>query len=179
MERLEYRYRWDRSEHQRFYRALQREARGSKVRLLVLIWIGLLAALSVFAFIRARPEQRSVAALWPVGFFAVYLVFDLWGLAYMNARAYERTHAQCIPNDQVRVLSDEGLAARCTIGDASIRWAGIVRVRETPEFFLFFTTPRCAIQLPKRVVAEPQEVRAWLDRTAEATGLSQLRITAP
>lgn len=42
-----------------------------------------------------------------------------------------------------------------------------MKVHETPEFFLFFTTPACAIQLPTRAVGDPEQLRAWLKHMAE------------
>ena len=99
----------------------------------------------------------------------VFLAYIRWGLAYSAARVYARHHAACIPNDQVRVLTTEGIEARCTTSTATVGWTGITKVRETPEFFLFFTTPSCAIQLPKRVVADVPALREWLDsRVARA-----------
>ena len=67
-----------------------------------------------------------------------------------------------MPNDQVRLLTPDGITARCTTSDASVAWAGVKRVEETPEFFLFMTTPACAIQVPKRAVGDVRQLRAWL-----------------
>jgi hypothetical protein len=135
-------------------------------------WFVLIAILSVFALIGAREGSSPASAAVPLLIVGAWFVFDRWGLSYFSARAYERDHAPCIPNDQVRVLSPDGIAARCTTSDAAVRWTGVIKVRETPEFFLFFTTPGCAIQLPKRVVTDPQALRIWLKRTAESNGLA-------
>jgi hypothetical protein len=59
-------------------------------------------------------------------------------------------------HDQVRVVSDDGIEAHCVTSDVKIQWRGISRVLETPEFFLFFTTPNCAFQLPKRAIPAEQ-----------------------
>lgn len=176
-DRLEFRFRWDRSEHRRFYRTLQREARrGSKARLLVKVWFGLVASVSVLALIGAHNGASAASAIVPLAIVVAWVAFDTWGLSYLSARSYERDHAPCIPNDQVRVLNRDGIAALCTTSNASVRWSGIVRVQETPEFFLFFTTPACAIQLPKRIVGDLQQLRMWLDRTAEDNGLANMRM---
>ena len=95
-------------------------------------------------------------------FVAVFYVFDLWWLGHATTNAYARDHAACIPNDQIRLLTPEGISVHCTISQTSISWAGVTRVEETPEFFLFMTAPACAIHLPKRAVGDVARLRTWL-----------------
>jgi hypothetical protein len=166
VDRLEYRFRWNDAEHRRFYRALQRETRRkAKYWLFFKIWMGIVGSIYLLSLVNPR-TQFGPATLWPLAAVLVFIGLDRWGLPYWSARAYARAHAPCIPNDQVRVLDRDGIAATCTTSSASVRWPGVVRVEETPEFFLFFTTPRCAIQLPKRAVGDVPQLRAWLDRAA-------------
>jgi hypothetical protein len=33
-----------------------------------------------------------------------------------------------------------------------MRWGGILRAVETPEFLLFYVSPSCAMQIPKRAI---------------------------
>jgi hypothetical protein len=175
-DRLEYSFRWDGAQHRRLYRAMQRQSRRrSKV------WLGLKIWMSAFALIVAVAAlgphgQASIATLWPVGAFVVWLALDRWGLPYFNARAYARAHAACLPNPQVRILDREGITAACTTMKATVRWEGLVRQEESPEFFLFFTTPACAISLPKRAVDDVPRLRAWLHAQAAGKGLAALRI---
>lgn len=174
--RLEYRFRWDRAEHQRMYRALQRETRrGSKVRWALNLWLGFVALVFVFALWHARDGEQARFALQPLAFIGAFYVFDRWGAAYLNARSYARNHAPCLPNDQIRVLDAEGLTAQCTTTNAAVKWVGVVKVTETPEFFLFFTTPNCAIQLPKRAVGDVEELRGWLGRKESADAMKNLQ----
>jgi hypothetical protein len=180
LDRLEFRFRWDKSEHRRLYRTVQLEARrGSKTRWFLNAWFGLIAGASVLALIAPRDGASTVSAIVPLAIVVAWVGFDRWGLSYLSARSYERDHAPCIPNDQVRVLSGDGIAALCTTSNSSVRWAGIVQVQETPEFFLFFTTPACAIQLPKRAVGDQQQLRTWLNAAAERSGLANIRMEPP
>jgi hypothetical protein len=176
-ERLEFRFRWSEPEHRRFYRALQREVRrGSKARWLLNVWFFPLALVSLQGMVSARTGSRFAWAFAPLAFIGVAIFLDRWGLSYLSARSYARNHAPCIPNDQVRVLNGDGLAAQCTTSHASVHWNGIVKVRETPEFFLFFTTPKCAIQLPKRAVPDSKHLRVWLRHAAESRGMADVRM---
>jgi hypothetical protein len=176
VDRFEYSFLWNGAEHGRLYRVMQRQARRrSKVWLLFKIWMamfGVVWAVSVFG---PRGEV-SVATLWPVAALAAWLVFDRWGLPYFNARTYARAHAPCLPNPQRRVLDRDGITAACTTTNATVRWDGIVRQEESPEFFLFFTTPDCAISLPKRAVDDVPRLRTWLHAQAAGKGLIALKI---
>ena len=116
------------------------------------------------------------AGLVPLALVGGWIVLDRWGLSNLGARSYEREHRQCIPNDQVRVLDSDGISAQCTTGSASVRWAGISKVRETDEFFLFFTTPGCAIQLPKRAVGDLEQLRTWLVDKSQNSELVNMRM---
>jgi hypothetical protein len=119
---------------------------------------------SVLGIIGAPDRGTVVWSAVPLVIIAAWLVFDRWALAYWSTRSYARAHALCIPRDQVRVLSADSIEARCTTSDVSVRWSGIIRVTETPEFYLFFTTPTCAIQLPRRAVPDGEQLRLWLSR---------------
>jgi hypothetical protein len=162
-DRLEFRFRWDKREHRRFYRTLQREARrGSKVRWVLNVWFGFIALVGIRALWPDSDGADLGAGLVPLAIVGGWLVLDQWGLSYLSAQSYEREHAACIPNDQIRVLDADAITAKCTISTSSVHWAGISKVRETEEFFLFFTTPGCAIQLPKRAIEDLERLRAWL-----------------
>jgi hypothetical protein len=163
VERFEYRFLWDAAEHRRFCRVLQQEVRQrSKVALALKVWFGLVAVVFGLALVGARDRAGVLGALPPLVVIVAWFVFDRWGLPYLPARSYERDHAPCLPNDQVRIVSATGLEANCTSTKASISWSGIARVRETPDFFLFFTTPNCAVHVPKRSVENVEQLRAWL-----------------
>lgn len=172
---LEYRFRWTAPEHRQFYRALRREVArttaSGKVVPLVVIGFGGYVLWDAARMGRSAMGIAALFGLWLVFFGgAMALVQSL--TPFLSARTYRRTHG-CIAEDQVRAITPEGLEARCTDSTVSVRWSAVRRVVETPDFFLFFTTPRCAIQLPKRSVADPdvlrRAVRSHLGERAEFT----------
>jgi len=179
-ETLEYRFRWDAGEHRRFHRALQRAARrGSTWRLALHAWLGFIAALSLLATLGALRAGEPAAALQLASglvLVAIVYAYDLWWMGHAAARAYARDHAACMPNDQVRLLTLDGLSATCTTSNASVSWAGVMRVEETPEFYLFMTTSAGAIQLPKRAVGDHAQLRSWLRDVAARDGALALRL---
>ena len=89
-----------------------------------------------------------------------WLALVRWGMPHLSARTYARNHRACIPHDQIHVVSHEGIQAQCQTSDVKIQWNGISRVLETPEFFLFFTTPQCAFKVPKRAIPTAEQVEA-------------------
>lgn len=177
---LEYRFRWSAVEHRAFYRALQREvSRRSFLRFLVPGALGLFAVVALVAIVGSELSVGTViVVLAPyVLLFFFWIALLKWGMAYVSARMYRRAHAACIPHDQIRVISDEGLEARCVTSTVQVRWAGIVRTVETADYFLFFTTPSCAIQLPKQAITDGASLerlrdvlRAHLGARAELAG---------
>jgi hypothetical protein len=55
-----------------------------------------------------------------------------------------------------------------------VRWHAVKKVVETDDFFLFFTTPSCAIQLPRRAISPPEaveEIRQLVRRAAPDASL--------
>ncbi len=54
-------------------------------------------------------------------------------------------------------LDDSGLHIAMHTLNAELKWAGMNRVRETPEMFLFHYTRRTAYFLPKRVVGPAED----------------------
>jgi hypothetical protein len=145
------------------------------VWLLLSVWFGLIAMIATVGALHAQDALTGAIDVLPIiVVIGLWIVLDRWGLAQLSAWSYARNHARCIPHDQVRVLTAEGVRAQCATSDVFVQWSGINGVRETPEFFLFFTTPSCAIELPKRAVADPSLVRRWLSDHAPA-----LFLTAP
>jgi len=177
----EYRFRWTAATHRSFYRALQREvSRRGVLRFVVPGAIVVVVAVTLLAIIGARvPAGTVLLTLSPyLVLFALWLALLKWGLPYVSAYSYRRAHAPCIPHDQIRVVNADGFEARCVTSTVQVRWPGIVRVVETPEFLLFFTTPSCAIQLPKRAVPSEEaleelrtSLRHYLGARAELTSV--------
>jgi hypothetical protein len=80
-----------------------------------------------------------------------------WGVPQLNAYNFGRQN-HCAQHPMRRIVSADGLRTECETTNADIRWAGIRGVVETEEFFLFYITPSCAIQLPKRAIGPNGEL---------------------
>jgi hypothetical protein len=161
---IECRFRWNPAEHARFERAVFRDVQKRHP------WRAALmpAVMAVAAAVSAGAAGGAVGTMVVAALaaFAIGVGASLAiGIGFVPALSswlYARNHARCLAHDQVRVLTPEGLEAVCTISRTFIRWDGIVRVSESPEFFIFFLTRTCAIKLPKRAVADPAALRARL-----------------
>ena len=121
------------------------------------------AALVVGPYVSANHASPARIAMEQAPYLIIILVWVAlmgWGMPYVSARTYARQHQACIAHDQVRVVSDDGIEVPCVSSDVKIQWQGISRVLETPEFILFFTTPNCAFQLPKRAIPSAEQLDA-------------------
>jgi hypothetical protein len=79
------------------------------------------------------------------------------GLPYLSARSFRRDN-HCARHPMRRIVGAQGLRTECETTSTDVQWSGIHGVVETPEFFLFYVTPACAVQLPKRAIATPEEM---------------------
>jgi hypothetical protein len=50
------------------------------------------------------------------------------------------------------------LRTECETTSSDISWTGIRGAVETDEFILFYVTPACAVQLPKRAIHSPSDL---------------------
>ena len=55
-------------------------------------------------------------------------------------------------------LTQSGLSVSTHTADLDLRWDGMFKVRELPDFFLFYYSKRIAYYLPKRVVGDQDQV---------------------
>ena len=81
-------------------------------------------------------------------------------------------------------LTAAGLVMSGGAASVTLGWEAILEVTETPEFYLFFFSKRCAYYLPKRVVggaAEQRSLRTFLRMHlgSRATGLLEDSGAAP
>jgi hypothetical protein len=116
----------------------------------------------------------SAAVPWLIILGLWWALFRL-GFPYLAARRFRRDN-HCAAHPMRRIVSVRGLRTECETTSSDIQWAGIRGAVETPEFFLFFVTPVCAIQLPKRAIREPSELeglrRLLQERLGERAKLS-------
>ena len=112
--------------------------------------LSLLLGVSVWWLNRHSPNA-DLAHLWPafalpIIAFVVLPGVEIWG-AFAHSRHHRLPHAQ-----HIIVLEAEGLGMQCVAVQSRFAWAGLARVVETPEFLLFYVTPRAAVYLPKRAI---------------------------
>ena len=162
-DRLEFRFIWNAAEHRRLYSAVRRVIwrRAWYRRLLPAAVVFIVVAEAAVLAVSPVPLSRVASGSSPyLVLIAFWIVLIRWGVPYLSARTYARNHQRRIPHDQVRVVTADGIEAHCVTTNVKIQWAGITRVIETPEFFLIFTGPTCAFDLPKRAVPDAESLRA-------------------
>jgi YcxB-like protein len=162
-DRLEFRFLWNAAEHRRLYKAVRRAVwRRAWYRRLLPVAVGsIVVAEAAVLAVSPVPLSRVASGSSPyLVLIAFWFVLIRWGLPYLSARTYARGHQRCIPHDQVRVVTAEGIEAQCVTTNVTIRWSGVTRLIETPEFFLVFTGPNCAFGIPKRAVPDAESLRA-------------------
>jgi hypothetical protein len=70
-----------------------------------------------------------------------------------------------VDHPMVHTFGPAGLRVGMHTVDAELKWAGMHKVRETSDMFLFYYSERLAYYLPKRAVEGPEvaaELREWI-----------------
>lgn len=160
-EALSFQFTWNQAEHARLMRAVARyQLTGWFARsALALVFGGLVLLMLMVSLLQPRENLWNVwraAAPW-LAILGVWFALLRLGLPYLSARSFRRDN-HCATHPMRRMVSAEGLRTECETTSTDVRWTGIHGVVETPEFFLFYVTPACAIQLPKRAIATPVEL---------------------
>jgi YcxB-like protein len=161
VEPLSFQFTWDQAEHARMIRAVTRHRltgwfRRSAVELIL---GGFVVFVLLIPLLRRGANPWIVwraAALWIV-ILAMWYVLLRLALPYLAACSFRRDN-HCARRPMRRVVSSQGLRTECETTSTDVRWSGVHGVVETPEFFLFYVTPVCAVQLPKRAIATPMEL---------------------
>jgi hypothetical protein len=157
---LAFTYRWDFGEHVRLQRALmQHHGRSGGRRWIfraLLIAMTLVVTLALLGSGSHWRETLRSLAPW-LALFALWMGLLRWGLPYYSAWSYRRTNA-CVDHDMTRAVSPAGIQLRCHTTATDLRWEGVLRATETPEFFLFFVSSNCAVQLPKRAISTNEQL---------------------
>lgn len=163
---------WQPAEHRRFVRRLQLEAlRRGRARWIVwAVVAGFVLDVGWLVWRHHAAPFELVVVLAPfLALFAVWIALFWWGLPYTNARTYSRTHP-CAHQEQIRVLSPDGLEIGCATQRSMVPWSAIIRALETPEFILFFASPSSAVHLPLRALPSADERRRARALLREALG---------
>lgn len=143
--RLSFEFLWDAKEHRRMLgdmaRHRPRSRSGSMVTHLLLLplWGGLALLIAQNGFLPVFPWMLAISA---------YAFIFSAASPYLATWNVRRTQC-CIDHPQQRVVTEEGIHANCESTTMLVRWHSVKKVVETDDFFLFFTTPSCAIQLPR------------------------------
>ena len=112
--------------------------------------MALIAALALLGSGAQWRETLRSLAPW-LALFALWMGLLRWGLPYYSAWSYRRTNP-CVDHEMTRAVSPEGIQLRCHTTATDLRWEGVLRATETAEFFLFFVSSNCAVQVPKRAI---------------------------
>ena len=91
-----------------------------------------------------------------------------WKLSILTGRLQAwrvRRNDPNVAHPITHMLDDSGLHIGMRTLNAELKWAGMNRVRETPETFLFYYSWRTACFLPKRAVGpadDPAGLADWI-----------------
>jgi YcxB-like protein len=160
-EPLTFEFTWDQAEHARLIRAVTRHQLTGWLRrsALGLVFGGLAVFLIGVPFVKPGVNPWTVwraAAPWVVTLGVWYALLRL-GLPYMSARSFRRDN-HCARHPMRRIMSADGIRIECETTSTAVQWSGVHGVVETPEFFLFYVTPACAVQLPKRAIVRTADL---------------------
>lgn len=127
----------------------------------------LFVGLSMFAglsFLSALRHNLFVLILMPS--------LGLFGTKWLNKWQIRKTLGSnpAIGGRKSFALTEEGFSVKGDAGVCEVRWNAILRIAETPEFFLFYTLPRVAHFLPLESIPEAElpSVRAFITAHAQS-----------
>jgi hypothetical protein len=160
---LVFQFQLDAAESVRAQGVLTREMRSFQISSVVLCAL----PVSVFAtsLWSGSSVPRALVSSMPMA--VTLLVMFLLVMPWLQRRAVRKTFVATpsFRHPQTYEFSERGLAMSNPLASSALRWEGIVRVRETSEFFLFYFSKRYAYFLPKRVfrnASEEAELRAFV-----------------
>jgi hypothetical protein len=143
---------WNVAEHRRWFRQNERHSRPRIVVNVVLVLMVLYDLLTIGTSVAVRGWSFGSTALAVLVVVLVWLRFS--GLAFLSARLF----AQQVPDARYpihTVVSPYGLQVTTATASGEVAWAGLQKVVETDEFFLFFIADRNSRYLPKCALASP------------------------
>jgi hypothetical protein len=147
IEPLSFQFTWDQAEHARMIRAVTRHQLTGWFRRSA---VGLLRpGANPWVVWRAAAPWIVILGIW-------YALLRL-GLPYLAAHTFRRDN-HCARHPMRRVVGSQGLRTECETTSSTVQWSGIHGVVETAEFFLFYVTRVCAVQLPKRAIPTATEL---------------------
>lgn len=158
---------WQASEHAEVVRLLVREQmrsglwRAAKWLTLLVVAIAWLVVLITIWL----GDWRSLNALLPL-LLAVTVLLVGFGRITGWLRAIQvRKNDPNVAHPFTYEFGDSGLRLKLHTLSSELRWAGMARIRETADMFLFYYSPRTAYFLPKRAIGPGSEIealRGWI-----------------
>lgn len=158
---------WRAAEHARVTALLIREQFSSGVgRVLrwVVVLVLVLSASLTLALVAAG-DWTFVAQLGPLTLLVSVLT---WRFPTLTGRIHAWRIRRADPNvghPMTHTFDDSGFRIGMRTGSTELKWAGLNRVRETPDTFLFYYSRRTAYFLPKRLVGNSEdsaELSNWI-----------------
>lgn len=162
-----YTFDWRADEHARVTSLLVREQFGTGVRrvmkwgVVVVLVLGTVVAIAT-AIAGSLAEALPLSSLI-IAVAALILAFGRLA-GWIQAWQLKR-HDPNVAHPITHSLDATGFHVRLRTTDIDLRWDGLHRVRETPDWFMFYYSSRLAYYLPKRALPGPEEVaelRAWV-----------------
>jgi hypothetical protein len=131
------------------------------------LFVALIVALGLGAIllvIQGNYPTAISAAPWIV--LMVFWLFFFDRIApWLQARRFRR-HDPNAAYPFTHTLGPDGLGVSTHTADLALKWAGLVKVRETPDLFMFYYNKRCAYYLPKRAISGGESgleaLRSWV-----------------
>ncbi len=162
-----YTFDWRPEEHGRVTSLLVREQFGAGIRR-VMKW-GVLGVVILGALVAtAAALSGGPAEAWPLGFLVIAVAALVLGLGRLAGwiQAWQlKRHDPNVAHPITHFLDESGYHISTRTTDIDLRWDGLHKVRETPEWFMFYYSRRLAYYLPKRALASREEVaelRTWI-----------------
>lgn len=148
--------------------------RGLWICVAFIVFSGLLLTVMLAApFVFSAATTPPLTTTVPVAVCCLYFVYQL---LQRRARLKRRLQDQGVEGMST-TFTDSGVISRVRTrtGEhrSDVAWSGFVRIRETPEFFLFYPSPRTAEVVPKR--AFDAEQAAMFSRFVK-DGFAQARL---
>lgn len=149
---------WDRAEHRRLVGQITRHMKRG--------WLARFGWVAVAAIGLASVAVNGMMGEWegawwtlvPAGYLLLISLLARFVSPWFAARRYPLQHP-CVTSPFSVTLTGEGVRTVCNHSDVLVKWDGVRRAVETPEFLLFYVSDRCAQYLPKRALDGAGELK--------------------
>lgn len=153
-----YTFDWRFQEHARISTFLFRDLyRGIVWRVLGWTLVALVTLLFLFAaFIGELAVLLLKLAPWLLQLL-IWWVLVRSGIGWLLAWRIRRLDPN-VSHPHIHTIAQSGLKVQLHTADMELRWSGMFKVRELPDFFLFYYSKRSAYYLPKRSIGDPKVI---------------------